>query len=248
MKLFLDIGNSSVKWAVQEKNNFISTGTFSYKNNNFQNELQQNLIFSEKPMAVLVSNVIEKEIFELVNSWTKKQWQLECWQPKVSAHYKKLKNCYSDINQMGIDRWLAMVAAWELYSSAVCLVSCGTALTIDFIDEEGQHLGGYILPGIELMQKALVSNTVQISIDVRNNPSIEYGNDTQSSVNNGSFLAAASTINNVVDKFTKELNCELNCIISGGMAESIKPFLNNPFEHEPNLIFMGLSILHKAKQ
>jgi type III pantothenate kinase len=248
MKLLLDIGNSSVKWALQEQEEFISSGAFRYIKNDFEQNIQENLLLSKKPSDVLVSNVAGNEIFNLLNVRVKKQWQQECWQPSVSASFNKLKNSYSDTRQMGLDRWLAMIASWEQYQSALCLVSCGTALTIDLINLEGQHLGGYIVPGIELMQRALVNNTEQINVDVKHQASLDYAKDTQSAINNGAFLAAVSMIDHTVDKFSKESNCKPTCIISGGMAKLIKPLLNHPFQQEPNLVLAGLSILHKASR
>jgi len=248
MKLLLDIGNSSVNWALQEKAEFISFGDFSYAKNNLAQDLKENLLFSVSPSDVLISNVAGVEIFNLLHDWVKKQWQLECWQPSVSSRYKELKNSYREPEQMGLDRWLAMVASWEEHHNTLCLVGCGTALTIDLIDANGEHLGGYIAPGIELMQKALVSHTEQINVNVKKQALLAYANDTQTAVNNGAFLAVVSMIDRSLDQFMKEFECEPKCIISGGMAGLIKPLLDRPFEHQPNLVLTGLSMLHKASQ
>jgi type III pantothenate kinase len=248
MILLLDIGNSSVNWALQEQDEFTSVGAFSYKKNNFKQDLDTNLSPVKKPSNVLVSNVAGDDVLNLLNDWVKTQWQQECWQPHVSSSFKELKNSYSDVEQMGLDRWLAMIASWEKYQTALCLVGCGTALTIDLIDSGGNHLGGYIVPGIELMQKALVSNTEQINIVVNNQASLDYANDTVSAVNNGAFMATVAMIDRVTDNFFNESKSEAKCIISGGMAELIKPLLNRPFQYEANLVLSGLSILHEASQ
>jgi type III pantothenate kinase len=248
MELLLDIGNTSVNWVVQEQGRFDSTGAFAYSKNSLKKDLEENLLYLKKPSSVLISNVAGDQVFHILNEWVKNQWQLQCWQPSVSAEYKALKNSYQDTKQMGLDRWLAMVASWEATQSALCLVSCGTALTIDLIDSKGNHLGGYIIPGIELMQKALISNTVQINTDIKKVSSIEYAKDTQTAINNGAFLAAVSIIDRAVDTLIDESKAEVKCIISGGMANSIKPLLNHSFELEPNLVLIGLSILYKARQ
>ena len=170
MELLLDIGNSSVNWATQENDNFNSTGAFAYSGKTIQQDMQENLPITENPGAVLVSNVAGNQVFNSLSDWVKKQWQQECWQANVSAEYKGLKNSYQDTNQMGVDRWLSMIASWEVNQSALCLVSCGTASTIDLIDHDGHHQGGYIIPGIELMQQALINNTVQINTDIKKEP------------------------------------------------------------------------------
>jgi type III pantothenate kinase len=248
MQLLLDIGNSSVNWALQDQGVFVSDGAFRYKKNNVEHALQNNFLFSVIPTDVFVSNVAGIEVYNALQVWIKKQWQQECWQPTVLTSFNELKNSYSDVQQMGIDRWLSMVASWEEYHSALCLVGCGTALTIDIIDDEGKHLGGYIAPGVELMQQSLVKNTEQINIDIETQASLEYARDTRTAVNNGAFLAAVSMIDRVTDKFSNESKCAPKCIISGGMAELIKPLLGFPFEHKPNLVLTGLSLLQKDYQ
>jgi type III pantothenate kinase len=149
---------------------------------------------------------------------------------------------------MGLDRWLAMIASWEQYETALCLVGCGTALTIDVIDSGGEHLGGYIVPGIELMQKALINSTEQINVVVNNIASLDYAKDTDTAVNNGAFLAAVSMIDRVADIFSNEQQCKVKYIISGGMAELIKPLLKHPYEYKANLVLSGLSILYRASR
>lgn len=248
MQLLLDIGNTSVNWAIQEKDDFCETGAFTYSRETFKQNMNENLATIETPSSILVSNVAGTQILGSLNNWLKNQWQQECWQPDVSANYKSLKNSYQDTMQMGLDRWLSMVASWETHHSAVCLVSCGTALTIDLIDNDGHHQGGYIIPGIELMQKALINNTVQINTDIKKVPSIDYAKDTQTAINNGAFVATVSMIDNVIDRFNAESNIEAKCIISGGTAKLIKPMLKHSFYYEPNLVLMGLSILFKVRQ
>lgn len=248
MQLLIDIGNTSVNWALQENDEFIVNDVFQYDKNHFSKNLNDNLIFSEKPSEVLISNVAGEEILNLINDWVKKRWGLECWQPTVLPEYKALKNSYSDTGQMGIDRWLAMVASWEKYDSALCLVGCGTAMTIDLINHEGKHLGGYIIPGIELMQKALADNTEKINIEIKKSPAIDYADNTQDAVNNGAFIAAVSMIDRVAKEFSDESDTEVKCIISGGMAKTIKPLLNHTYEYEPDLVLKGLASVYKVHQ
>ena len=244
MKLLLDIGNSSVNWANENKSKFLSQGSFIYDKKNFENSLEKNISLSKNISKILVSNVGGLEIFKSLNSWVKKNSSLELWQSCVNEKFKGLKTGYSQTQQMGIDRWLSMVASWETYNSALCVVNCGTALTIDSIDSSGNHLGGYIIPGINLMQKLLVENTKKINIDIKNKPSIDYARDTKAAVNNGAFLASVSIIDRVVNNTTIELGSSPKCIISGGNAQLIKPLLSQKFQYEPNLVLDGLLIVH----
>ena len=246
MKLLLDIGNSSVNWALEVDGQFISVDAFAYEKDNIEQGLQDKLQLMQKPSQVLIANVAGNNIFNKLETWVRKQWQLECWQPEVSEKFNRLKNSYSITQEMGIDRWLAMIAAWEKYQTSLCVVGCGTALTIDAIDDEGNHLGGYIIPGIELMQQALIAKTECINVATNKYASIEYAQSTQAAINNGAFLAATAIIDRVVTQLSNESNTQPKCIISGGMAALISPLLQESFEHEPNLVLSGLLIVNEA--
>ena len=246
MKLLLDIGNSSVNWASEKESIFLSHGSFVYDKNNFENSLQENISLTKNTSKVLVSNVAGLDIFNSLTSWAEKHGSLELWQSCIEKEFKGLKTSYIKTEQMGIDRWLSMVACWEKYKSSLCIVSCGTALTIDSIDHEGNHLGGYILPGIDLMQQSLIKNTENINFNVNHYPSIDYASDTKTAVNNGAFLSLVSSIDHVVNKLKLELGDAPKCVIYGGNAPLVKPLLEQKFEYEPNLVLHGLLITHNT--
>ncbi|PIE42576.1 MAG: type III pantothenate kinase [Gammaproteobacteria bacterium] len=74
-------------------------------------------------------------------------------------------NSYTNPSRMGVDRWLAMLAAYNDAHAECCVVDCGSAITVDYISATGEHLGGYIIPGLRLMQRGLLSNTAEILVD-----------------------------------------------------------------------------------
>ena len=248
MKLLLDIGNSSVNWALEQGGQLTIDGVFSYDKNNFDKNLQKNLSFLQIPTKILVANVAGNKVFADLEYWVSQRWQLKCWQPRVSAKFNQLKNSYNNTQEMGIDRWLAMVAAWEEHKTALCVVGCGTALTIDSIDSQGYHLGGYIVPGIELMQQALIMKTESINVSTNKHVSIAYAQGTQTAINNGAFFATTAMIDRVVMNLSDQLKTSPKCIIFGGMAELIGRLLKNKFQHESNLVLYGLLIANKAYQ
>ena len=246
MKLLLDIGNSSVNWALEEGGQFTLDGAFRYDKNNLDKNLQDKLSLLQTPTKILLANVAGNKVFASLDAWVKQHWQLECWQPSVSAEFNQLKNSYKNTQEMGIDRWLAMIAAWEKYQTALCIVGCSTALTIDSIDSQGNHLGGYIIPGIELMQQALITKTECINVTTNKHASITYAKNTQAAINNGAFFAATAMIDRAVMNLSDKPEALPICVIFGGMSELINPLLNAQFEHEPNLVLSGLLIAHKA--
>lgn len=73
-----------------------------------------------------------------------------------------VRNGYEDYRRLGLDRWLALVAAYRDAAGAVLVIDLGTAITADFVTAEGRHLGGFICPGMPLMRNQLRSHTSQI--------------------------------------------------------------------------------------
>ena len=247
MNLLIDVGNSTIAWGTELQGEILSIDNFKYHKDDIVSQLQESIKLSEKPSAVLLSCVASDEIINMLKQWAEEQWQLDIWQAAVTTHFKQLENSYADVQQMGVDRWLAMIAAWEKHKKALCIVDCGTALTIDIINDEGKHLGGYIAPGVEMMQQALISNTDRIKVPVSKNVTITCAKDTQSAINNGASLALISMIDRSVEIYKQQLKKEPMCIITGGMAEQIKPLLNTQFELEKELVLRGLAIMYRAK-
>ncbi len=84
---------------------------------------------------------------------------------RVRDGVEGLQLAYADVSAFGVDRWLSMLAVRRLKPAAGWLVlGAGTALTADFIDRAGRHLGGYIVPGMQLQSKSLFENTSRLAL------------------------------------------------------------------------------------
>lgn len=77
-----------------------------------------------------------------------------------------VKNGYQEFSKLGVDRWLAVVAAYRRCSGACAVIDVGTAVTVDYVRSDGQHVGGYIAPGLNLLRRALLQNTRGVIFDV----------------------------------------------------------------------------------
>ena len=110
----------------------------------------------------------------------------------VSRQAGGVMNAYDDIDQLGVDRWLTIIAAWNRYRSAVCIVDCGTALTLDVVSASGQHAGGFIVPGLTLMGDVLNRQTQQINASLDQKLSLELGRNTRECISNGAVMAITS--------------------------------------------------------
>ena len=153
---------------------------------------------------------------------------------KVHAEYAGLNCGYDNTTQLGIDRWLQVLAVTHNPQQNYCIISCGTALTIDLVDGL-QHLGGYILPNLYLQRDSLIQNTKGIKIPDAAFDQLTPGRNTIDAVHHGILLGLVSSIENVMQQSPRKL------ILTGGDAPLFAKFLSHHQPHiETDLLLKGL--------
>ncbi len=128
----------------------------------------------------------------------------------------------------------------------MCVIDCGTAITVDAVDADGQHQGGLIVPGLEMMRGALLKHTHGVIYDMEADSSVEadlLGRNTRGCVEGGTLYAVIAFIDRVVSDLRKELGGEMQCSITGGDAPRVLPLLRGEYRHEPHLVLQGLARL-----
>jgi type III pantothenate kinase len=153
--LDLDAGNTFVKWRL--------AGT-ALRGRISHNDLHK-VEWPEAIGRVRVASVAGEQVSEALQAFVQQRWQLEAEFARTSAMASGVTNSYTDPSRMGVDRWLAMLSAWDRTKAACWVVDCGSAITVEQLDSNGQHLGGYIIPGIQLISHNLLSNTAEIIVD-----------------------------------------------------------------------------------
>lgn len=162
MILQLDMGNSRAKWRLREGGGTLAEGVENYVDG------WQWLapLAARGPEAVWVSCVAAVEVRQ---AFIESCWRLGLPQPAFATSgecFGDLVNGYADAVQLGVDRWLAMIAARREAGARACvLVDSGTALTVDIIDANGRHLGGYIAPGLASQRQALSASASSLRLD-----------------------------------------------------------------------------------
>ena len=105
-------------------------------------------------------SVLGKEATAAVAGLLRGRFRRELRLAQVSRCWAGVTNQYADLQSLGVDRWLAMLAAFRQGGGGACVVvDGGSALTVDVVDGAGLHRGGYIVPGQSMMRDSLVSNT-----------------------------------------------------------------------------------------
>jgi type III pantothenate kinase len=156
-------------------------------------------------------------------------------------------NGYSDPGLLGVDRWLAVVGAYARVGSACVVADLGTAATVDVVASDGQHQGGYIVPGPRLMVASLLRSTRELA--PRHASSGASGTDsgfadnTRDAIERGCRLALAALIDRSVADAGGHSSERPRLLLTGGAAPEVLPHLRSIGEHLPDLVLRGLAVV-----
>ncbi len=236
MILLLDIGNSRLKWALVDAGHIKTSVSMDYRQADFLDKLHALWRSIDRPKQLAIATVAGHSISSSLIDLALALWPgLEVIVPQASAAAFGVKNAYLQPEKLGIDRWLAMQGAYRSYAGANCVVDCGTAITIDFIDTDGQHLGGLISPGLWLMKKALAQNTAALPFS-EHRPDASLAVMTEAAINSGVLLAAVGMVEAALLRQPKAYRL----LLTGGDAELVASQLSIPNVIDGGLIFKGL--------
>lgn len=240
--LAIDIGNTRTKWGVHDghkwlEQNFLETAQLS----DFPGQLANNKIFN-KINKIYVSSVADKSLTSALIQ------QLQSTAANIQLVRARTQQCgvanhYDTPEQLGSDRWCALIGAHQLRQGSSIVVMAGTAMTVDALTAEGHFLGGIILPGLLLMQDALHSRTANLQPEAAAYKS--FPTHTQDAIHSGIISASLGAIANMRSALQSAGQPNPTCIISGGGAPWLAPHIALPVIQIDNLALEGL--LHIAK-
>ncbi len=221
--LEIDAGNSSLKWRWR--------GAAAASAANLS-RLDADLGDTASPEQVLICSVRGAEFEAELSAWLARKWNLRPRFARVRRECGGVRIQYPDPVDLGADRWLAMLAGYRRARGGCLIVDSGTALTIDMLNADGLHLGGYILPGLRVAQSGLLQNTGIVLPPESGSVSSAPGNDTGVAVRNGALFMLCSAIQAAARRMAEENRTDATLILSGGDA----PLLRRELELEPMLL------------
>lgn len=243
MNLLVDIGNTSLKWALASGRETGSTGRFVHRGHDFVRLLEQAWDGLAAPEHILVSSVAGAVQAERLAEWTGRTWQRRPRFIRASRQAAGVTCAYERPGQLGADRWAAMIAAWHAVGDAVCVVDCGTAITLDLVDTAGRHRGGQILAGVAMMRQALAAQTADLPLQREASPPVLLATTTAEAINSGSLFAAAAAIERIVTGMAADTGLRPVVVITGGDAPVLMPLLGLDVRHDADLVLKGIAIL-----
>ena len=233
--LLLDLGNTRLKWTwrlAASGASFMSALTHAVADKS--SGVWDALFLESRPRKIWLASVAGAHTDDLINE-IRQRWGCEVIRVRTPAQFAGWTNSYEVPDRLGVDRFLAMLGAFELAAnSGLIVVMAGTALTIDVLDEKGVHQGGLIVPGPSLMRSCLHRATAELPHVIASNVSL--GRSTADAIGAGSVRAGVALIAAVKQDFPSA-----KLIISGGAAAELASGLALAAPHYvEDLVLRGL--------
>ncbi len=245
--LLIDAGNSRLKWGVVAAGKIIDKGVSVYCDTGLPQACK---VAWERhfPKRVVVANVAGPLFAKRLSDWCRQRLHLqpEFIEPQRCAYGVDTR--YHDPSRLGVDRWVALIAVRA--SAPVCVVDCGTAVTLDLLSPHGVHLGGMILPGLSVMRDSLYQRApgiVRHPIEAEQEQAVIYGRDTGSCIEQGTLHAVAGAIERITVVWDEQVTA-LKKIITGGDAHIMQPLLKEGYHMQPDFVLHGLQIIANRRQ
>ncbi len=243
MKLFIDIGNSRLKWAAWNGAEWQAEGNVAADSP----ALGDWIGGLPRPDAIWIASVSAEEQVARVTDACERAWNLVPVRLRTPVSACGVRCAYADPARLGIDRWLAVVAAHRETGGPAIVFDCGTAITVDAVDRDGEHLGGLIIPGIQLMRRSLYASTAGIPDEGDGDVGL-LARDTRSAVSGGSLYAAVAFMLHVTAELRSHLGDGTHVLMTGGDAERVRPLLNVDFEWRPRLVMDGMRAMAEESE
>jgi len=235
--LAIDVGNSRIKWASHDGARWLARGALD------RGRLADlETIWGGFPAGcrVIGSNVAGRDVTERIDAVLAAQGCATQWIVSTRAQCG-VRNLYGNPVQLGTDRWAALIGARSMETGACLVVGAGTAVTVDALSENGDFLGGIILPGLRLMHEALARDTSRLGSD--QGCYAAFPRNTADAMASGAIQAVAGAVERMRVRLGAAVQGPVHVIASGGSMDILAPHLPADARLVENLVLEGLVII-----
>lgn len=240
MTLLLDLGNTRLKWAMQTDAALSAPAALAWSGD-VPAALAAAWQGLPAPQAIVAASVVDDAREAMLARCTRERFGLEIRWMRTPAAACGVINAYPQPQRLGVDRFLAMVAAHADGLGACVLASVGTALTLDALAADGRHLGGLIAPGPLLMQQALLGATARVRPQ-HDGRLVDAADNTADAVHSGCWQAAAALVERFVATMAPRLGDDAVLSLSGGDARQLAELLALPTRLGEHAVLRGLAV------
>ncbi len=253
MNLLIDSGNSRVKWATYpgagEEAGFSVGDAIDRARPDFAARLAELVSKASSDAAIFISDVAVNSDVSLVDQVKKLNPEIPVIAVLSADAGYGVSNCYKDAETLGSDRWAALIGARESHSGDLIILDCGTAITVDAMNDSGRFIGGMILPSAWLAEQALSDGTSLIDRQTwrSDDDPRSLGQSTGTCVQLGASAAAMGGVKMAVEIAAGELSDSYSVIVTGGDALLYIGALGGATIHDPALVLRGLAVIADAQ-
>lgn len=241
MKLLLDLGNTRLKWALQDQSSaWLAQAALDWRDD-IDLSLAKAWAGLPPPDRVVAASVVDGAREDRIAAVTQRLFACAPHWLRTPASACGVRNAYAEPQRLGVDRFLAMVAAHAAHRTPCVLASVGTALTLDAMGADGQHLGGLIAPGARLMQQSLLDATARVRPQRPGNI-LELADNTADAVASGCWQAIAALVERFHAHMQSRFGTTPTLILGGGDARQLAPMLSVPALHAGDGVLRGLAL------
>lgn len=250
MLLVIDVGNTNIVMGIFKDNELVKDWRIHTERNTTEDEfnvLASNLfagssIDMQTIAHTIISSVVPPMVSILDSFCRKYLGHSPHWVNAKS--YSGMPNLYNNPAEVGADRIVNAVAAYNKYKTSLIIIDFGTATTFDTVSAKGEYLGGAICPGIMISSEALFMKASKLPrVEIFEPPDKVIGKDTASSIQAGIIYGYAGLVDGMVKRIKSEMKSDPKVIATGGLA----PLMGNvseTIEHiESRLTLDGLRII-----
>lgn len=252
MILLLDLGNTRLKWAwLRDGNDLDRGGTVAHQGIEPGEVAEQ--IHSEgiRPLRILLASVAAPAYAAGLGDTLQAMYGVPVEPVQTAGYGCGVRNGYLRPQQLGVDRWLALIAAHALEPGPSCVVDAGSAVTVDGLAEDGSHAGGLIFPGRRLMHAALGHGTHAIGdgYETGSRPhsgTVPFARNTDEGVEMGILTAIAAAIDHACDSYARQRGLPVARLLTGGDARWLQPALQGSYRVVPDLVLQGMALFARS--
>jgi type III pantothenate kinase len=245
MILLVDIGNTRIKWARLAGTSLGEQSAAAHAAWTADTFVESILNSGARADRVLIGNVGGARMSDVARNALSRAWSIEPEFIQSTSAAGGIRNSYPEPGKLGVDRWLAMIGAWGIERTLTCVVSVGTAMTIDGLDASGNHLGGLIVPGPELMVSSLLKNTSEIASRAEHGTTADrlFADNTLGAIHQGAEHALAALVERTVSEMEGGIARRPKLLLTGGAVARVAKLVRRPHEVIPDLVLRGLAVL-----
>ncbi|AGN77545.1 MULTISPECIES: pantothenate kinase [Pseudomonas] len=244
MILELDCGNSFIKWRViHTADAVIEGGGIVDSDQALLAEVAA--LASVRLTGCRIVSVRSEEETDALCALIAQAFTVQAHVAHPAQRMAGVRNGYDDYQRLGMDRWLAALGAFHLAKGACLVIDLGTAAKADFVAADGEHLGGYICPGMPLMRSQLRTHTRRIRYDddsaERALTSLSPGRSTVEAVERGCVLMLQGFARTQLEQARALWGDEFTVFLTGGDAPLVREAVPQA-RVVPDLVFVGLAM------